>query len=147
MTVPFGFSVGDVIAGIGVLKTAITAFHRTHGASKDYQRLSSALSALLESLNTVGGIPVDPLQDAQQQAAIAGVVHRCQESINSFLERTSKFEVLKSGELSNGWAVKVSMAVKKIQWAVWEKGNIAKFTEDMHLQIAEIGLLVATLQA
>ena len=64
MTVSLGFSVGDVIAGIGLFKTAIVAFHRSHGVSKEYQQLSSALSTMLGLLNTVSDIPVGVLHDA-----------------------------------------------------------------------------------
>lgn len=146
MTVPFGFSIGDVIAGIGVIKTAVDALHGTHGASKDYQRLSSALQTLNESLDTVSAIPLDLQHDTQQNAAIAGAVQRCQQTIDSFLERMAKFELLKLTDLSAGWAVKVVAVARKIQWAVCKKDDIAKFTEDVHKQIEEIGLLIATLQ-
>jgi hypothetical protein len=146
MTVPFGFSVGDVIAGIGVVKRAIDAFHNTRGASKDYQRLSHALQTLSESLAIVSAIPLDPQHDTQQTAAIAGGVHRCQQTLDSFLERATKFELLEETDQSRGWREKVVAATRKVQWAVCEKGDVTKFTRDVHHQIEEIGLLIATLQ-
>ena len=146
MTVPFGFSIGDVIAGIRVIKTTIDALHSTRGASKDYQQLSSALQTLNESLDTVRSIPLDPHHDAQQSAAITTAVQRCQQTIDSFLECMNKFELLKQTDLSRGWSTRVVAVARKIQWAVCMKEDIAKFTEDLYKKIEEIGLLIATLQ-
>jgi hypothetical protein len=79
-------------------------------------------------LNTVRNIPIDPLEDTQQHAAIVGAVQRCQQSINFFLDRITKYELLKQDNLSRSWTLKVITAVKKIQWALCERGDIVKFT-------------------
>jgi hypothetical protein len=146
MGIPFGFSVGDVIAGIGVIKASIDALHSSHGAAKDYQQLSNKLGTLSESLNSVRAIPINPLEDTQQHAAIIGAVQRCQQSINFFLNRITKYELLKQDNLPRNWTVKVITAVKKIQWALCERGDIEKFTQDVRQQIDEIGLLIPALQ-
>ena len=40
MGVPFGFSVGDLIAGIGLIRTAISAFSDTRGAAQEYEQVT-----------------------------------------------------------------------------------------------------------
>jgi hypothetical protein len=67
MGVPFGFSVGDIIAGIGMIMTSIEAFSDTRGATKDHKQLSDILTRLSESLELIRGIEVDPIQDARQR--------------------------------------------------------------------------------
>ena len=74
MGVPFGFSVGDIIAGIGVIKTSIEAFSDTRGARKDHKQVLDTLTSLSESLELIRGTEADPIQDAREQEVIGALL-------------------------------------------------------------------------
>ncbi|KAL1966057.1 hypothetical protein VTN77DRAFT_4805 [Rasamsonia byssochlamydoides] len=62
----FGFSVGDFIAGIKLVKDLIDALNETAGAKPAYRRLVSELINLERALAQVRDIPVDLLNSPQK---------------------------------------------------------------------------------
>jgi hypothetical protein len=146
MSVPFGFSVGDLIAGIGVIKTSIGAFSDTRGAANEYDRLSTTLDSLSGSLAALHKIPLDSAHDIRQHTAIIQSVEQCQQCVNEFLLRVTKYDLLKQNGPPRPWAEKVRVAMKKVQWVLCLKGEIARFRDEVQQQVDTIGLLVAALQ-
>ena len=53
MAAGFGFSVGDLIAGIRVFKESIEAFSNTKGASADFITLVNEISTLQDGLEAI----------------------------------------------------------------------------------------------
>jgi hypothetical protein len=51
MPVPFGFSAGDFIAGIKLLKDAFKALSDTRGATENYSKLIETLDSLEKILD------------------------------------------------------------------------------------------------
>jgi hypothetical protein len=146
MSVPFGFSVGDIIAGIGVLKTSIGAFSDTRGAANEYERHSTSLDSLSGSLEALRKIPVDPAHDSQQHAAIIRSVGQCQQFVDEFLSRINIYDLLKAEGVPRSWAQKLKAAAKKVQWALYQKDEITKFRNEVQQQVDTIGLLVSALE-
>lgn len=146
MGVPFGFSVGDIIAGIGVIKTSIEAFSDTRGATKDHKQLSDTLTRLSESLELIQGIKVDPIQDARQREAIKRAVGLCQTCIEDFICSIAKYKIIQPGLQPTIWKSRVKTAAKKVQWALCKKEDIAKFRSELVLQYGYINVLLATLR-
>jgi len=146
MGVPFGFSVGDIIAGIGVIKTSIDAFSSTRGASKEYKLLADTLTKLCESLELIREIEVDPVRDATQSEAIRRAAEQCQCCIDDFLNRIAKYKSIQLSGQTNDWSQKLRGAARKIQWALCKQDDIAKFRSDIQLQLESISMLVAMLQ-
>lgn len=99
MSVPFGFSLGDLIAGIGVIKTSIGAFSDTRGAANEYVRLSTTLDSLRGSWEELQKIPVNLAHNIQQYTTIIQAVEQCQQCIDEFLLRITKYDILKQNDL------------------------------------------------
>jgi hypothetical protein len=57
MGMPFGFSVGDLIAGIGLVRSVISAFSDTRGAAQEYEQLVNTLDILSRSLDILNTRP------------------------------------------------------------------------------------------
>ncbi|KAF8848554.1 hypothetical protein BDZ45DRAFT_775551 [Acephala macrosclerotiorum] len=141
MGVPFGFSVGDLIAGIGVIKDGIKSLSDARGAKADYRSLSGTLDSLSQGLEALQELKLDPKQDSRQQSAIKQAVDRCRGSIDSFLERTGKYNVLESSPNAQDWKLKLRECNLKLKWAILKKDDVKKFQDDLHGQIETISLL------
>jgi hypothetical protein len=146
MGVPFGVSVGDIIAGIGVIKTSVEAFSSTRGATKDHKQLLDTLARLSESLELIQGIEVDPIQDARRREAIGRAIGQVQTCIEDFVCSIAKYKIIQPGLQSNIWKSRVKTAAKKVKWALFKKEDIAKFRSQLGLQYENINVLLATLQ-
>lgn len=101
MAVPFGFSVGDLIAGMGLIKSSIEAFSSTRGATKEHKLLSKTLSRLCDVLEEVRAVETDLVHDARQREALRQAVINCQGCVDDFLERMTKYKCLQSNKRRN----------------------------------------------
>jgi hypothetical protein len=97
MAVPFGFSAGDFIAGIKLLKSAFDSLSDARGAKADYSELRQTLGALEKALDAAGQFTT-----LQHQAAVGDEVANCRECVNEFLAGFKKFELLKTGRGRRG---------------------------------------------
>ena len=60
MVVPFGVSVGDFIAGIGVVLTVVQALRDVSGASVDFRELTAETESLKAVFVTIENADLDP---------------------------------------------------------------------------------------
>ena len=74
MSVGFGFSVGDLIAAIGLIKVSIEAIKDGKGASAEYQLLETELDSLESGLTAVEELSVDT---QTVELAVGKAVQRC----------------------------------------------------------------------
>ena len=81
---PFGFSFGDFIAGINLVKDLITTLHGGAGAKLQYRRLITELINLERALTEVRYLKVEDSQ-ALQKIALEQAALQCQKSIEDFL--------------------------------------------------------------
>jgi hypothetical protein len=146
MAVPFGFSVGDVIAGIGVIKKSIEAFSDTRGATKDHRLLSDTLTRLCAALETVRGLDIDDVQDARQREPIRQAVEQCQRCIDDFVSKIAKYKIIQSGIQPLSWESRVKVAARKIQWALMKQDDLSKFKKDVQLHFDAINILLQSFQ-
>jgi hypothetical protein len=138
MAVPFGFSVGDFIAGIKLLKSAFDSLSDTRGASVDYVNLCKTLSALEKALSEAGHFTTP-----QHQAAVEKEVTDCKECIGKFLVEFQKFELLNSGPVD---VSKLRFALRKLQWSLCKKSDVRKFREHLDTHVNALQLQLAIFQ-
>ncbi|KFX91475.1 hypothetical protein V490_05878 [Pseudogymnoascus sp. VKM F-3557] len=146
MVVPFGFSVGDVIAGIGVIKKSIEAFSDTRGATKDHKLLSDTLTRLCVSLETVRELHIDDGHDAPQREPIRQAVEQCQKCIDDLLCKIEKYKIIQPSTQPLSWESRVKVAARKIQWALLKQDDLSKFRTDVQLQFDAINILLQSFQ-
>jgi hypothetical protein len=146
MAAPFGFSVGDIIAGIGVIKNSIQAFSDTRGATKDHKLLCDTLTRLCASLEAVRGVDIDPVHDVRQMEAIRQAVDQCQMCIDDFVCRITKYKIIQPSIQPLSWESRVKAAAKKIQWALLKQGDLSKFKTDIQFQSDCISVLLLSFQ-
>lgn len=112
----FSFSVGDVLAGLHVVRKLIWALNDTSGSRVAYQKLIAELLNLEDALRVVSDLQVDPAQ-AAQKLALEQVAQQCQKSIENFLTKNAKFKVPLGGARSSPMSAWRSN-LYKIQWAL-----------------------------
>jgi hypothetical protein len=136
MTVPFGISVGDFIAGINLLRDAIKALDDAGGARADYTELRKCLGALETALNAASRFTT-PLH----QAAIQPIAADCKACIVNFLVKVAKFDLLNGEPTSPN---KLRSGLRKVQWSLCEKEKVVEFRRhlNMHISALQLQLLV-----
>ena len=134
----FGFSVGDFVAGLALLKSLIDALDGSFGAKAEYRGLIAQLCCLERALVAIKEIEVQEASreyDATQQA-----VRGCRECIDKFILRTASYQSLTAGKSS------IRDQVRKITWAQCRKEDLHKFKEDLNIYVSAINVLLSTLQ-
>ena len=93
----FGFSVGDFISGLELIRQLIKALEDSSGSSKEYRDLIRELYALERALLEVKHLNVDESLQPQKIAIIQTAV-QCQETISFFLSQIATYQPsLRSG--------------------------------------------------
>ena len=134
----FGFSVGDFVAGLSLLKSLIDALDGTYGAKTEYRGLIAQLYSLERALVAIKEIEVQEASreyDATQQA-----VRGCRECIDKFILKIASYQSLTAGKSS------IIDQVRKITWAQCRKEDLHKFKEDLNIYVSAINVLLSTLQ-
>ena len=143
MSVGFGFSAGDFIAALGLVKTVISALEDSGNVSTEYRELLSELRSLETALIAVKRFELDDSQYAEY-IALRQVAAQCQRTIDDFWTKVEAYQphLQWGGVSSHRWRDRWS----KIRWAVCEKDDVAKFKTDLIMHTQSIQLLLATLQ-
>jgi hypothetical protein len=140
MAVPFGFSVGDLIAGISLIVTSIKAVQDGKGSSAQFQALTSELNSLRAGLGAILELGLE--QTAyKEHTAIQEAAAECQLCIEDFVRKVSKYQIfLRPGV--DGWKA----SCKKIQWAFCNKKDVADFRDQLVQHSSAINMLMLSLQ-
>jgi len=123
ITPGFGFSVGDFISGIELIRQLITALEDGAGASKEYHDLIRELYSLEFALLKVKRLEVDDSLEGDKNVVIRAV-RQCQETISQFLSSIAKYQPsLRAGGSGSSW----KDCLRKIQWALCKKEEVQQF--------------------
>ncbi|KAL8712975.1 MAG: hypothetical protein Q9220_002835 [cf. Caloplaca sp. 1 TL-2023] len=146
MSAGFGFSVGDIVAGLKLIKQSIEALQDTKGSSADYQTLKQEIDSLKDALEAVADLQLDERfsSRSKQHLAIQAAISRCWDCIDTFLSTTSKYERWLQVNSASGLSWKAN--VKKIQWALSKKDDVNRFRSQLERHCSSINMLLVTLQ-
>jgi hypothetical protein len=142
--IPFGFSVGDFISGIVLIKNSIDALKDTKGATKEYQELKRGLTGLEHGLNAIIGLDLDSTD--QNHSAIEQAVRSCQLCIDTFLKNNCKYDGLTTDRTQELSLEALKTNLRKIRWAVCKKEDLAKFRSELQMHSEAIQMQLAVLQ-
>ena len=143
MAAAFGFSVGDFVNGINLVKDVIKALKDSTGSSKEYLELIAELRTLESALLNVKAL-YPQLQQNAQQAVLAQAVRDCQQSIDGFLQGLGKYHKhLHLGGSTNKW----KDALRKVQWHLCKSDDLNSFRQRVATHVAALEMLILTMQA
>lgn len=116
----FGWSVGDVIAGIEVLIEIFKALDDTRGGKATYSELARELSSLQNALDGIGTYRI--------YSSLDQAVRNCQECIDAFVERIKKFRGMNQDQGNWRWSLDTfKKNVRAVEWAMCKKGEVDEF--------------------
>jgi hypothetical protein len=108
MTAPFSFSIGDFVAGIGLVQDVIEALRASSTSTIRYQGLMSELFSLERALLEVKKLGLDDKQTSRLEALDIEALHgalrlaacQCQDTISRLLNKVKKYESNLSANVS-----------------------------------------------
>ena len=142
MSVGFGFSAGDLVAGLKVIKDAVEAVKDTKGASADYAALITEIASLEDGLGAIDDLQLSCRGSQKQQLAIERAIGACRKCVDDFMTTISKYQphlqTQATGVISN---------YRKIRWALCKKDDVAVFRTRLERHTSSINMLILSLQA
>ncbi|MCJ1465468.1 hypothetical protein MMC07_004086, partial [Pseudocyphellaria aurata] len=141
MAVGFGFSVGDLVTSLKLIKDSVEAVKDTKGAATDYAQLLTEITSLQDGLEAIEDLDLVHKGSNTQMTAIIGVVGACRKCIDDFLTSISKYQPHlhsnASGLISN---------YRKIKWALCRKDDVATFRAQLGRHTSLINMFLITFQ-
>lgn len=144
----FGFSVGDVLAGLHVVRKLVRVLNDAAGARAAYWRLIAGLLDLEEALAGVDRL-LQQRQEAEgdpaQKMALGRVAGQCRVRIQTFLDKHAKFQ----DSLGAGVGVRPSSwrtSWHKIQWALCKDESIDELRTELAAHTTTLNLILSTIQ-
>ena len=142
MAVGFGFSVGDLVTALKVIKDSIEAIEDTKGASADYAAIVSEISCLQDGFEAIEDLQLTLNGAPKQRLALDRAIQACQDCIEEFLESIAKYQKhLQPGR--KGFIA----SYRKIKWALCKKEDVASFRTKLERHTSSINMLLITFQA
>ncbi|KAL9587979.1 MAG: hypothetical protein Q9203_003203, partial [Teloschistes exilis] len=147
MSAGFGFSVGDIVAGLKLIKQSIEAIQDTKGSSADFEALGHEIASLKAGLEAVEDLKLDQTfgSESKQCVAIGQAIARCWKCVDVFLSTIAKYQPWlrsKAASASLNWKANL----KKIQWALCKKDDVNRFRAQLERHTSSISMLLVTLQ-
>lgn len=143
--VPFGFSVGDFIAGINILIDAVHGLSETNGARADYEELGRQLKNLRKGIECIEGLNLDDTQLAQA-SAVNTALDDCRLCVDSFVKRNGNFKSLEDQPGKQWSLAALKRQGRQVQWTLWKKADVAKFRAAIQQHSDAIQMLLASIQ-
>jgi hypothetical protein len=143
MSVGFGFSIGDLVAGLKVIKDSVEAVKDTKGASADYAALVSEVASLQDGLEAIDELQLSSRGAPwKQRLAIERAIEACQKCVEDFMNSVSKYQPHLQSH-----ATGMVSAWRKIRWALCKKEDVALFRTRLERHSSSINMLLLSLQA
>lgn len=146
MSAGFGFSAGDIVAGLKLIKQSIDALQDSKGSSSEFERLVREINSLEVSLDCVQDLNLDATGGARskQRLALQEAIENCQRCIDHFLSLISKYQPWLRAKVASRHAWKGNLM--KIQWALCRKEDIKGFRAQLERHCSSINMLLIALQ-
>lgn len=141
MAVGFGFSVGDLVTSLKLIKDSIEAVKDTKGAATDYAQLLAEISCLRDGFEAIEDLDLVHKGSHKQQTAINGAIGACQKCIDDFFTSISKYQTHLHSNASG-----FTSNYRKIKWALCRKDDVATFRAQLERHTSSINMLLITFQ-
>lgn len=142
MAVGFGFSMGDLVTGLQVIKDSIAAVKDGKGASAHYAGLLTEIECLQDALEGIEELRLDLNGSAKQRGAIDRAVAACRKCIDDFIASIAKYQPHLQQNTS-GWVSNY----RKIKWAVCRKDDVKELRAQLERHASTIHMLLITFQS
>jgi len=132
----FGWSVGDIVASINFIVTSIDAVKDSTGSAAEYRAVSTTLSQVASTLESLNKLKIE---DAADRQAIHAAASQCGEAVFQFINKIEKFK-LGLGTRNSFW--KLAATVRKIEWALYTRKDLQQFHTQLLANLATLNLVL-----
>jgi hypothetical protein len=137
---PFGFSVGDFVAGASLIADIVRSLNDVKGSKSEYRALSETLQSLNQAL-TVSHIVylqwdtvvIHPQYENNASTLLKGMGEarqKCLDLMQSFLYKTGHYDDAFIQDRGN----RASRDFKKVTW-LFKKGDVKALREELNIQL------------
>ncbi|KAF7916712.1 hypothetical protein BELL_0420g00010 [Botrytis elliptica] len=143
MAIPFGFSFGEVIHGVGILRNAFTAIDDSKKANPVFGDVAQVLSNLHKRLDGIERFLSDPSFGAQR-GLMMQVISACQHCIERFVHQGCRLNgITTKGSL---WShEEFSRIIEKIDWLACRKWDVSQFRKELSIHEDAVSSLLSTM--
>jgi hypothetical protein len=139
-TPAFGFSVGDFISAIILIKKVSQALRDSGGAAEDYQCLLRELQQLQLLLEQLRDLPATSSSSMNHYNAVRGMAYQVEVPLRAFVEKLRSYynRLGQPNDRSNWRTIK-----SKVQWAVSMREEVREMRTVVTMKIVSISVLLA----
>lgn len=140
----FGFSVGDFVAGVSLVKKLIRSLNDAAGSRAAYRKLITELLNLEDSLTEIAKLQLGPAHEPQK-LVLQRIAKQCEISIDTFLLKNAKFNHTLGTQPSltpPTWRTNLH----KIQWALCRDTAVDNLRTEIAGHTATLNITLATIQ-
>lgn len=141
MSAGFGFSIGDLIAGIKLINSSVQAVNEAKGASADFAALGTEIATLEDGLEAIEELQLAGAFSSKQGGAIERAISACQNSIDDFCSSIAKYQPHLRSQASG-----LHAGYRRIKWALCKKEDVANFRSQVARHSSSINMLLVTFQ-
>jgi hypothetical protein len=136
----FGFSVGDFIAAIHLVKKISIALKDSEGAADEYRSLYTELQQLQLVLEELRDLPTSSNASLNHYNAVRGMAYQVQVPLKAFVTKMrAYYEMLGPQADVTDWR----SSKRKIQYALSMKNDVKEMRAAVTMKIVSVTLLLA----
>jgi hypothetical protein len=136
----FGFSVGDFISGIVLVRNIFEALQDSRGASAEFRETIQQLYSLERSLLAVKHLQVDDsLRTLKDE--LDRMLRAFQDTLSGFLTKIYKYHPTLR---LDAWSF--TAALRKVQWSLFKKDEVYRFRAQISGHMSYITTMILTIQ-
>jgi hypothetical protein len=137
----FGFSFGDFVSAIKIVKDICQALRESGGAKDEFQHVLIDLQHLETLLEQLDHNAWDYGGDAGHLNAIKGMALACRIPLEEFLKKIHKYRSLEVSS-GKGFQTRVRSESRKVLCAINMKDEVEKFRAVIAAKLVSINLLI-----
>lgn len=170
MAVPFGFSVGDIIAGVKLICTSLEALKESGGAEVSHRGLEVELKSLESALHRADKLELDAGLGLEK-VALQEAINQCRGTVSTFWSKTEKYhrylqpqtatssscgtQIPNPTSGNNSLASHTSSSCiwngakkswYKVKWATLKKDDLADFRAEIRGHTSSITIMLLSMQ-
>ncbi|KAI0465965.1 hypothetical protein F4859DRAFT_499353 [Xylaria cf. heliscus] len=137
----FGFSVGDFVAALQLVRQVVTALQESGGSGAEYRELIAELYGLERALLAVKQLGPELERDQQvEYLALNHVATLCQQTIDAFYKKIERYHrPFRNGHQGSS----IQEILMKIQWSLCRKDDLLGFKADVSAHAQSIQILLS----
>jgi hypothetical protein len=136
----FGFSVGDFVAAIHLVKKISVALKDSGGAADEYRSLHTELQQLQLVLEQLRDLPTSSTNSLNHYNAVRGMAYEVQVPLKAFVTKMKAYyERLGPSADITEWR----SSKQKIQFAISMKNDVREMRAAITMKIVSVSLLLA----